>query len=420
MFVAIGVLLIGLTSYLAALAYALRGYSRARLAERLGEGGRGRLEWLTRHEGELQALTGFIRMVGNLSILVWVFIGFQSAASGPLTLQAALAPAGVTLLVLLVFSIGIPHAIALHATETVIAANLLILRGLRIPLWPLAKMLVGIEFVVRRLMGKAAPDSGDETLQTELEILDAVQEGTAVGAVAAEQQEMISNVLELRETTASAIMTPRTEITAIKADATRAEVFDLVLHAQHSRIPVYEKSIDHIIGVLYVKDLITPRAEEKFELRRLIRPVPYVPGGKPIDALLREFRHGKVHIAIVLDEYGGTAGLVTIEDILEELVGEIDDEYDETAAPAIRRLDDDTLEADARVHVSEINDELGVALPDNADYETIGGFVFATLGRIPVKGEEFTHQNVQFQVIEAEPRKINRLRLHVLREAAAT
>jgi putative hemolysin len=124
-----------------------------------------------------------------------------------------------------------------------------------------------------------------------------------------------------------------------------------------------------------------------------------------------------VHIAIVLDEYGGTAGLVTIEDILEELVGEIDDEYDRAPPPQILRIDADTLEVDARVHVHEVNEELEVTIPDNGDYETIGGFVFTVLGKIPKKGEELTHDNVHISVLDAEERRINRLRIHVDRHA---
>jgi CBS domain containing-hemolysin-like protein len=126
-----------------------------------------------------------------------------------------------------------------------------------------------------------------------------------------------------------------------------------------------------------------------------------------------------VQIAIVLDEYGGTAGLATLEDILEELVGEIDDEYDQPPTPTIARIDENTLLVDARVPVHSINEELAVALPDEGDYDTIGGFVFSTLGKIPARGEEFTHANIHFSVVDAEPRKINRLKIQVLREAEA-
>lgn len=420
MYVGSGIVLIAATLYIATLAYALRGFSRARLSERLGEsGGRRALEWLDRWGSELQALTGFVRGALNLCIFVWVYVGLHTGNDSLLVARDALWPLTVALAILLFASIGIPHAIALHASEAVIGNNLFLLKGLRIGLWPVGRSLSAIEFIVRRLMGKDTPSQEEETVRTEQEILGAVEEGKALGAVDEEQGEMIESIFSLRDKTASAIMTPRTEIDAIKVDATYAEVIDVLRHGAHSRLPVYEHSLDHIVGVLYAKDLIGVSPEVRFDLRKFVRPVPYVPASKPVDALLDDFRKGKVHMAIVLDEYGGTAGLVTIEDVLEELVGEIDDEYDETPAQPMNRIDDDTLEVDARVHVTKVNDELGLALPDSADYETIGGFVFATLGRIPAKGEEFTHENVQFHVIDAEPRKINRLRLHVLREAEA-
>jgi CBS domain containing-hemolysin-like protein len=179
---------------------------------------------------------------------------------------------------------------------------------------------------------------------------------------------------------------------------------------------VTDGSLDQLVGVLYVKDLLRLQPGEQLSIAKLVRTVPYVPETKTIDELLREMRTRKVHIAIVVDEYGGTAGLVTIEDILEELVGEIDDEYDRYTPPPINHVDEDTIEVDARVHVSEINEELEIELPEDGDYETLGGFVFMKCGKIPAEGEEVIHENIQIKVISAEERKINRLRVHVARE----
>jgi CBS domain containing-hemolysin-like protein len=211
-------------------------------------------------------------------------------------------------------------------------------------------------------------------------------------------------------------MTPRTEIFGIHADASYEEARRAVVEGGHSRIPVYEESLDHIIGVLYVKDLLRYGPGDAFDVRKAMRTPPYVPLTKSLHDLLNEFRANKVQIAIVLDEYGGTAGLATIEDILEELVGEIDDEYDQPEPAPMNWLDENTLEVDARVHVSEVNEALGVELPEDGDYETIGGFVFSTLGKIPARGEQFAHANLQISVLDAEPRKIRRLRLQVQRE----
>jgi CBS domain containing-hemolysin-like protein len=145
-----------------------------------------------------------------------------------------------------------------------------------------------------------------------------------------------------------------------------------------------------------------------------MRKVPFVPEAKRISDLLAELRQQKVHLAIVLDEYGGTAGLVTIEDILEEIVGEITDEYEEPEPDPIHRVADNALEVDGRVHIDEINEELGVELPEGDDYDTIGGFVFTSMGKIPATGEEMWHGNVRLKVIDAEERRINRLRVEVV------
>src|SRR5262249_47679529 len=251
------------------------------------------------------------------------------------------------------------------------------------------------------------------------EILSVVSEGEAQGAVDEEQKEMIQSVIELHDTTVSAIMTPRTDIVGVPASATFDEVREMVVRNGHSRIPVFEKTIDHIVGVLYAKDMLRLRPEQPFDARKVMRTAPYVPQTKTIGELLDEFRQTKVQIAIVLDEYGGTAGLATIEDILEELGGEIDDEYEQPEAPTITRVDEDTIELDSRVPIYEVNTELGIALPDDGEFETIGGFVFSTLGRIPTRGEEFSFENLQFRVVDAEARKIKRLRIKVQREPAA-
>jgi CBS domain containing-hemolysin-like protein len=307
----------------------------------------------------------------------------------------------------------------MHAGEGVLFRSLRLLWVLRIGLAPVAKGLMAVEFIVRRLLGRGEATAAEESERMEQEILDAVSEGELHGAVDEEQKEIIESVFELHDTTVNEIMTPRTDIIAISADASLEQAGQTIEQAGHSRIPVYEESLDRIVGVLYAKDLIGLNNGEPFDVRRLMRTVPYVPETKNVDHLLRELRQGKVHIAIVLDEYGGTAGLVTIEDILEELVGEIDDEYDRRPPPAIHRLDADTVEVDARVHVDDVNDTLGVALPDDGDYETIGGFVFTTLGKIPEQGEELKYENVRIRVIDAEPRRINRLHIRVEREAEA-
>ena len=415
--IALGLLLAGLTLYTSTLSYALRGFSRGRLAEYLSENQQQLwFKRLDRREFELQLVTGCARLVSILATLAWVNARYLLGDSGPIGWATLAAPTAISLAVLLVAAVGIPHALAAHAGEAILARSLQLLWVLLYVLYPVERVLTLIEFLVRRLLGKAEISDKEEAERMEQEILDAVSEGELHGAVDEEQKEMIESVFELHDTHVSEIMTPRTEIVALSADASHDEVRETIVRAGHSRIPVYEESLDQIVGVLYAKDLIHLSDSNDFDSRRMMRTVPFVPETKTISELLRQLRQEKVHLAIVLDEYGGTAGLVSIEDILEELVGEIDDEYDRHTPPEISTIDKDTLEVDARVHVDEVNDALEIEIPEDGDYDTIGGFVFSSLGKIPDKGEEFRHKNIHFLVIDAEPRRINRLRIHVERQ----
>ncbi len=422
-------LLLALNLYISLLAYALRGYSRGRLAERLPKETEKRwLDWLDESENQLQVGASLSRLTCNLVVVLAAVGWFMAYPALPAWLASATDGAlsepawivfvgGVSALLVLMFTnIAVAHALAVHAGEEFLAWSLPLLRVGRGVLYPAIRLMGGIEFVVRRLLGRAETSPEEENERIEEEILDAISEGRAFGAVDEEQEEMIEAVLALHDTAVSAIMTPRTDIVAIAATATEGEVRQLVTEAGHSRIPVTDGSLDQLVGVLYVKDLLCLQPGEQVNIAKLVRTVPYVPETKTIDELLREMRTRKVHIAIVVDEYGGTAGLVTIEDILEELVGEIDDEYDRYTPPPINHVDEDTIEVDARVHVSEINEELEIELPEDGDYETLGGFVFMKCGKIPAEGEEVIHENIQIKVISAEARKINRLRVHVARE----
>jgi putative hemolysin len=418
---ALGLGLVAFTTYFSALSHALRIYSRARLAELLSEE-KDRV-WLARldqHETGMQMITSALRLLATVGLMVWVYYEkLIVEAGGNVTPASFIAPTAIILVVLLVFAVGIPHAMATHTGDLLVARSLRIVWYLRYPFYPIEKVMMFLDFIVRRLAGKPEATEEEQSARMEEEILNAVSEGEAVGAVDEEQKEIIQSVFQLQKTTVSAIMTPRTEIEAVPIDAGFEHVRQSILKVGHSRIPVYEKTIDHIVGVVYAKDLLRLKPGDPFNVRELMRAAPYVPETKTLAELLDEFRRKRVQIAIVLDEYGGTAGLATIEDILEELVGEIDDEYDQPEAPTIRRVDDDTLEVDARISVAEVNAELGLELQEDGDYDTIGGFLFTTVGKIPSKGEAFTLENVEFVVVDAEPRKINKLRIHVHREAPA-
>jgi CBS domain containing-hemolysin-like protein len=191
------------------------------------------------------------------------------------------------------------------------------------------------------------------------------------------------------------------------------KILETITIAGHTRVPVYQDNIDNIIGLVYAKDLLTEigKTSGDFKLRDKMRDAYFVPETKPLRTLLHEFQNQKLHIAVVLDEYGGTAGIVTLEDILEELVGEITDEYEETPPEPIKEIDQNTIEADARTYIDDLNDQFELNLPEDEDYETIGGFAFSRLGYIPKTGENFDYKNLKFTIASAEARRIKRIRI---------
>lgn len=317
---------------------------------------------------------------------------------------------------LVIMGVAVPTAWARHAGDSFLARTLRLLDVIRRLSRPFLVVQDFIGEIVRRLAG-APRDDDPESDEVEREILDAVHHGETRGAVDATETEMIRSVMVLDETSVGEIMTPRTDIVGIDADSTLEQIRELIRTDGHSRIPVYEGTMDHVIGILYARDLLVADGAD-FSLRQKMRDVTFVPETKDLASLLREFQANRVHIAIVLDEYGGTAGLVTIEDILEELVGEITDEHDEPPIPPIDRIDDRTSEVDARLRVDEINDELDLSLPEDDAYDTIGGFVLSKMGRIPRNNESFVEGDVQIEVVDAADRVVNRLRIRRLEPVA--
>jgi len=188
-----------------------------------------------------------------------------------------------------------------------------------------------------------------------------------------------------------------------------------IVVAGHTRVPVYERDMDNIIGVLYAKDLLQLTAQDKdVPLRQIMRKPFFVPETKPLDDLLRDFKRLKVHIAIILDEYGGTAGICTIEDLLEQIVGEISDEYDREEPEEMKRISDTVVEIDSRMYVDDLNDALDLELPEDEDYDTVAGLVFSEMGCIPKVGESIEAHEARFSVLAADERKIIRLRVERL------
>lgn len=251
--------------------------------------------------------------------------------------------------------------------------------------------------------GRSAP--------SEEEIRVLVEGSAEEGILEPEEKEMIHSIIRFTDTTVRQIMVPRIDMTVVEVSSTLPEVVELMLEAGHSRAPVYEGSVDHIVGIVHVKDLLRPLVEGRREipLKDLLRAPYYIPEGKKVDELLHEFRREQIQLAIVVDEYGGTSGLVTIEDILEEIVGDIADEYD-VEEPMVQPLDENQYLLDARLSIDDANEQLHLGLPGE-EYETVGGFVFGQLGRLPEVGEVVRFGRLDFIVDQADGRRISKIRL---------
>jgi len=241
---------------------------------------------------------------------------------------------------------------------------------------------------------------------------DVLASSDVEGELAETEREIIENAIEFRDVDVAEVMTPRTEIEAASLDAPLDEVVRTIAQGGHSRIPVHESNLDRIVGVISARDVILRLASGPLEdssLREMMRPPHFVPETKLVSELLGELRKEKQKLAVVLDEYGGTAGLVTMGDILSELVGEIPDEWDPEEPAAIQRKEGGSAEVAAAERISEVNEELELQLPEEEDYETLGGFVLAELGHFPKQGESFVHDHVEFSVLEASDRRVLRV-----------
>jgi len=242
--------------------------------------------------------------------------------------------------------------------------------------------------------------------------------GAASDAPAAAESRLLRSVVDFGETLVREVMTPRPDIVAIRSDATIEQLRQIVIEQEYSRLPVYTDNLDNIVGLVIVKDLIQQPEQlpGATTVSKIMRQASFVPETKRVVDVLREFQQKRVQLAIVVDEYGGTAGLVTVEDVVEELVGEIRDEYDSEAEPIVRESDERFVFS-AKVAISQLVDRLGVEIEDG-EFETVGGYVLARVGRVPAVGEHFTFDGMEVEILEAERRRIHKVRLSRLPVAA--
>jgi putative hemolysin len=335
---------------------------------------------------------------------------------GSINVSPNLAMVPITLalvIVILVFGQLLPKHLAKQQADMLALWVAYPLRAWQIAASPLVWLVVKLTEAFTR-----GPSDGLDRMGlpfvTEEEIKTLVDAGEEGGVIEEDEKDMIYSIFEFGDTLAREVMVPRVDVVAVNAESSMLEALDIILEAGHSRVPVYEESIDRIVGLLYAKDLLRKLrdGENDLPLEMLLREVYYVPETKPLNDLLQELQKLKVHMAIAIDEYGGTAGLVTIEDILEEIVGEIQDEYDAEEA-LMERITEDEVIFNARTDLDDLNRVMDIDLPTE-DNDTLGGLIYSELGYVPDVGAQVHIDGVRVTVLSVEGHRIDRVKVERL------
>ncbi len=338
-------------------------------------------------------------------------LGWLAASPLGASTHLAVAIAAVVMAVLLLVCGEItPKTIAIFKAQRYAR---IAVKPLRLVMFLLAPFSTAVDFTLGKLVPSYADWNRKLGSATSLDQIDSYFSlGEEVGIIERDEKEMISSVFEFGDTLVREVMVPRPDIMAISIDTPLETLLKFLREDGHSRFPVYEGSLDKVVGVLYVKDLLMRYEEmrDNYDLTGLLRQVCFVPETKKLDDMLREFQKRKLHLAVVVDEYGGVSGLVTIEDLLEEIVGEIIDEYDLDELPPIIEVESDVFSVDARYSIADLEAELRLKL-EYEDSETVSGYVLEKLGRIPRRDEKLDEPQACFQVIELKGNRILRLKV---------
>jgi putative hemolysin len=319
---------------------------------------------------------------------------------------------GIMIFTILVFGEIVPKSLAVANAEAISKRVARPIETISTGLFPLIKLFKIIISALYYFSGKKSVKEKKEI--TEEDLITLIDAGKDEGVIEEEEKEMIRNIFEFGDTMVKEVMIPRVDMACIPSDTKLGLILKLIKKMGHSRFPVYEETIDNIVGILYAKDLLGIyeqwySSEDKFFLKEIIRKTYFVPENKKIDELLDIFQKDRIQIAIAIDEYGGTAGLITMEDVVEEVVGEIIDEYDKEIK-LFEMTGDNIVIADAIISIDKINEILNIEIPENG-FETLGGFIFDLLGRVPRKGEKIKYQNCQMIIEQVVKNRIRRVKI---------
>jgi CBS domain containing-hemolysin-like protein len=346
-----------------------------------------------------------LAVVGLSTIMAVLAVQMNEALAWPnwlVTAVSGMASIGVVLL-----SEIAPKVVAKRHPERVAYLVIPVLLGLETALGPLIRLVVRF---IRLLTSPFGTDDGEGLPSiTDDELVLLAEEGAKSGHLEQEESEMIQSVLQFGDTLVREVMVPRTQLEGLSIKASVDQCLERFIDTGYTRLPVFDQDMDHIVGLIYAKDFLAVLKErDLIILADVIRPAFYVPESKKVSELLREFRKGRIHMAIVVDEYGGTAGIVTLEDLIEEIIGEIRDEYDTEAGP-VRPKGPDAWEVDAGHSLHDFGSEIEVDFPAEGEASSVGGFVAEHLGKIPTRGAKLTWGRVQFEVLEASTTQVKRV-----------
>lgn len=370
--------------------------------------------WMSEPNKLLATLSICINVVAISSSTIGAFISIDIASmTGIDPAITATAMAALITIIIIVFGEISPKIFAIHNTEklglALIGPVVMIYRMIR----PLTELFVKISSATIKLFGGQASSSIPVISAKDITaVLSASEEQ---GYIDEQEKEMMSSILSFTDMQVKQAMVPRTSITAVDIAWSEDKILDMIMEAGYSRMPVYKGSLDNIVGILYTKDMLSMIKNRGLIIFHDIMRIPYfVPETKNIGDLLKEFKKGKIHMAIIVDEFGGTSGLITLEDVLEEIVGEIKDEYD-TDERDLDETGPDNYVAKGRLEISKLNDApYRLEIPEEEGVNTIGGFVTALFGYVPKIGEEKSYGNIKFTVLKSDERKINRLKIEVI------
>ena len=414
------VLLTLLEGFFVAGEIALVSIRRSRVEQLVDEGrpGARRVRRLLDEPGRFLAVSQLGLTVIGFFASAYAAVSLVESLRGLLAPVAGNSAEGIALVIVtillalftIVFAELVPKTLALANAERVAIALSLPIEFLARALSPLIALLTGITSTIAKAFGANVSNEAQITAE-ELRLI--VERGGEQGVLEAEEEQMINAVIELGSRRVHEVMVPRIAMATIQATATFDEAIETIVEHGHSRIPVYDESVDEILGILYAKDLLPflrESAGPRPDLRTLLRTPVYIPESMTVDDLLHEFQRRKVHIAIVLDEYGGTAGLVTIEDLLEEIVGEIQDEYD-VEEPMVVRLSDDEARLDGRASVDDLAElfDTNLGLEDEDEYDTVGGLIYHRIGGVPTPGDRVEVDGLTLTVESTDGRRVGKV-----------